>query len=247
MKFETIANTFSSPSIVHIYQSAVKEVGIWRSELFLIKKYLNVEKRILVIGCGAGRVPINLYKKGYQNVEGIDLSPEMIHTANAFCKKERIPIKFETANAINLPFKKKAFDAVLMPYNTLSHIPDSINRERALKESYRVLKTNGYLFFTVHEDRNSTEKWKQFWIDEKRLWEEGKQDPRLIEYGDTFVKDKTAQIFIHVPKNEEIVSMLKKSGFTIVETFLRSQIIKEPERVISFSGDCRWWVSKIID
>jgi SAM-dependent methyltransferase len=75
---EFIRKSFTTEKTVSDYTRAVKEIGLWESEKMMIEKYFNPKKRILDIGCGAGRTTIGLYKLGYHLVEGLDLSEVMM-------------------------------------------------------------------------------------------------------------------------------------------------------------------------
>ena len=46
--------------MVEDYARAVDEVGLWNSERAMVSKYFNPDDAILELGCGAGRISINL-------------------------------------------------------------------------------------------------------------------------------------------------------------------------------------------
>ena len=69
---------------INRYGEAVDEVGLWKSEKIIFNKYINKDNKILDLGCGAGRTTINLYKSGYKNIIGLDLSTNLIQYAINF-------------------------------------------------------------------------------------------------------------------------------------------------------------------
>jgi SAM-dependent methyltransferase len=73
----------------------------------------NKRLRILDIGCGTGRHAIELTKRGYTNVVGVDLSKSQIARAKEKGVAERLKIDFRVADARNLPFDPE-FDLVIM-------------------------------------------------------------------------------------------------------------------------------------
>jgi len=95
-------------------------------------------KRILDIGCGDGDLAIALSKRG-ANVCGVDLSAEAIDAARERAREEDADIRFEVADAQNLPFPSGAFDAVIA-ITVLCFIdnPDAI-----LSEAVRTLRPGG--------------------------------------------------------------------------------------------------------
>ena len=74
---------YNDSAVVGSYEEAVDSIGLWESEKLIFGKYLRPGMKILDIGCGAGRTTFNLYKLGYRDITGFDLSAAMI----AACKK----------------------------------------------------------------------------------------------------------------------------------------------------------------
>ena len=94
--------------------------------------------RILDVATGTGKQAFAFAKKGY-NVIGIDLSEDMLKVANK--KNKYKNVRFEVADATNIPFEDKYFDVACMSF-TLHDMPLSI-RDKVLKETVRVTKPKG--------------------------------------------------------------------------------------------------------
>ena len=58
----------------------------------------------------------------------------------------------------------------------------------------------------------------------------GKQDPKLLEFGDRFEETARGMLYIHVTGVDELRAELKQVGFAVEGDFLRSKIANESER-----------------
>ncbi|MFE4709050.1 hypothetical protein [Peribacillus simplex] len=105
----------------------------------------------------------------------------------------------------------------------------------ALKEINRILKPEGLFIFTTHE-RDKNDNHLNFW----------EQDERLYEFGDIFTSGKTLQedTYLHTATQLEILDCLKETGFTVIESFYRSELFHENDDVNAFSSDCRFKFKK---
>ena len=240
--FEFIENSFSNEVTILHYENAITRVGLWDSEKTILLHYFNLSDKILIAGCGAGRVPFGLHTIGFQSLYGVDISKLMIQKALYYSKTHNIDMSFCVGNIVNMPYDNSFFNGVFMPYNVLMHIPSYSNRLKSLLEVKRILLPNSYFIFTTHNDRNASLEWLNYWNEEKIKWDNGLYDSRLFEYGDRIVADKGSSIFMHFPTNDEVVQLIKDADFNLVETKLRSEICNEPENVSNFSLDCRFWV-----
>ena len=68
---------------------------------------------ILDLACGTGRHAIELSKRGYKNLVGVDLSESQIKRAKEKAHTEQVEIDFRVEDARNLPFNSE-FDLVIM-------------------------------------------------------------------------------------------------------------------------------------
>jgi ubiquinone/menaquinone biosynthesis C-methylase UbiE len=96
--------------------------------------------RVLDVATGAGYLAGAAAQRGADPV-GIDLSAAQVRMA-----RERYPtVRFEQADAEELPFDADTFDAVVNGFG-MCHFP---NPDIALREAFRVLKLGGRVAFTV--------------------------------------------------------------------------------------------------
>ena len=94
----------------------------------------------LDVGCGTGFLSLELAVRGHR-VTGIDFAPEMLALAKDKAASARAQIRFEHADAENLPFAPASFDLVITRHVlwTLPH------PEAAVGEWIRVLRPGGRL------------------------------------------------------------------------------------------------------
>lgn len=103
-------------------------------------------KRILDLGCGAGRHALFFLKKKF-DVYGIDLSSEAIKIARRRLREAGLPVKLMVGSIYgDLPYKDNFFDAVIS-IRTINHgrIEDI---RKAIQEIRRVLVPGGLVFVT---------------------------------------------------------------------------------------------------
>jgi len=94
----------------------------------------------LDVGCGTGFLSLELALRGHR-VTGIDFAPEMLALAKGKAASAKVQIRFEHADAENLPFAPASFDLVITRHVlwTLPH-PDA-----AISEWIRALRPGGRL------------------------------------------------------------------------------------------------------
>lgn len=112
----------------------------------LLCDYLPDKKgRILDIGCGTGLTCKFLYQQGYEHLDGVDLSPDMVRIA-----KDRNIYQHVMVGDVNQPFAivGSSYDAVISS-GTFTH--GHVGSE-PLDEIFRILKPGGILACTVHND-----------------------------------------------------------------------------------------------
>jgi ubiquinone/menaquinone biosynthesis C-methylase UbiE len=239
MEAETVRDYFERPDVVADYARAAEEVGLWESEKTVFAKFLDPRKKVLELGCGAGRIALGLSALGYADLTATDFSAAMVEAADALAKKLGRDIRCERADATALRFKDASYDAVVFGFNGLMQIPKQSMRLRAISEISRVLKTGGIFIFTTHD--RDVERNREYWEAERKQWLHKSQNPDLDDFGDVFYRGEHGNIFIHSPVRSEIEDALKDAGFGLAFAAARSQIAREPQAVTDFSDDCIFW------
>ncbi|MBC7958848.1 MAG: class I SAM-dependent methyltransferase [Vallitaleaceae bacterium] len=238
---EFVRHGFASKASLHEYIEATSEIGLWESEKILFSKYLKKDDRILDLGCGTGRITFPLHQMGYKNIVGLDISSEMLAEAQRLNHELQGKIEFVLGDATALNYVAKSFDVVLFAYNGLMQIPWLENRKKAFSEICRILKPGGCFIFTTH-DMEAEQDSYYFWREERLRWEKGRQNPRLAEFGDVIYQSGDCEMFMHVPKREEILSCIEENSFLLIEDHFRPEIFDESNAVKEFSDECRFWV-----
>jgi tocopherol O-methyltransferase len=112
-------------------------------------------QNIIDVGCGIGGSTLYLAKKFGSQATGITLSPVQAARAAERARQADLEaqVKFEVANALDMPFEDNTFDLV-WSLESGEHMPD---KTKFLKECYRVLKPGGKIIFATwcHRETNS--------------------------------------------------------------------------------------------
>lgn len=110
---------------------------------------LSAEYKILDLCCGQGRHSLELARRGFKYVEGIDRSHYLIQKAKTQAKKETLNVKFREGDARKLPYAPDAFDVVMILGNSFGYFETIQDDLRVLREVFRVLKPWGRLLIDV--------------------------------------------------------------------------------------------------
>ncbi|WEU40364.1 MAG: methyltransferase domain-containing protein [Candidatus Odinarchaeum yellowstonii] len=150
----------------------VDDEGITAKEvdLFIDMLKLQPDDRILDLCCGHGRHSLELARRGFRNVEGLDRSAYLIQKARNTAKKENLIVKFREGDARKLPYPADTFDAVMILGNSFGYFETVEDDMRILKEVFRVLKPWGKLLIDVADGEYvkknfQPRSWE--WIDKK--------------------------------------------------------------------------------
>jgi SAM-dependent methyltransferase len=243
----TVRDDFNDPIAVVHYARAAHSLGLWKSEKLLIERFFpDRDARLLEAGCGAGRVTLGLWEMGYRHLVAFDFAEELVDQARALAEERSAPIPIHHADAtqpICHLLGDNLFDGALFMFNGLMQIPGRANRRLALQNLAAVCRPGAPLLFTTH-DRDHSRVERASWKLETLRWEQGKQDPRLVEFGDRYFEDDVGGTFMHLPDRAEILEDLAATGWIHDFDSMRRDLARESRAVVDFSDECRFWVAR---
>lgn len=129
----------------------VEDPSITRREIDLFLSVLEPTKNsaILDLCCGQGRHSLEMARRGYQNLFGLDRSHYLINRAKSINKKENLNVTFKEGDARKLPFPSDKFDFVILAGNSFGYFESLSDDQKVLKEVLRVLKPSGRLLIDI--------------------------------------------------------------------------------------------------
>ncbi|MBI5417359.1 methyltransferase domain-containing protein [Candidatus Poribacteria bacterium] len=150
----------------------VDDNNITRKEIDLCVNILKLtpDDKILDLCCGQGRHSLELARRGFKEVEGMDRSHYLIQKGKSCAKKESLNVKFKEGDARKLPYIPDAFDAILLMGNSFGYFETSQDDLNVLQEVFRILKPWGRLLIDVTDGEYLRENFQPRsweWIDKK--------------------------------------------------------------------------------
>lgn len=162
-----------------------------------VLRFLNKQKgNILDFGSGAGRYFIDLKTKGKMWL--VDFSREMIELAKKRARKLKIKAEFSVSDLQKTKFEDDFFDAGIF-IASLHCIPTAKEREKAVKELFRILKPKAEIIVRV-------------WNKNARRFINGPKE-RFIAWRDR------GKRYYYLFEPEEIYNLFEKIGFKIKKKF----------------------------
>ncbi len=140
----------NSNSLQKCYETAPSRIKQFlEAEIDFVLSEINNTDTILDLGCGYGRVAIKLVKKA-QKVVGIDISKKNIELAKKIMYDHKNCELF-IMDASKLKFPNNYFDKVFCLQNGISAF--KVNPIELIKESIRVTKKGGSVFFSTYSPK----------------------------------------------------------------------------------------------
>lgn len=97
------------------------------------------------IGPGIGRVCRALAERGFEQVVGVDVSPEMVERARATVDLDNV--RFEVGDGASLACVADGTADLVVSFTVFQHIPDPAVIERYIGEAGRILRSGGVFAF----------------------------------------------------------------------------------------------------
>jgi len=211
--------------------------GIIPAEEYLLKKYLtDFSKSVIEAGTGGGRISFYIENMGFQNITAFDYVPKMIEHARSVAKEKKSLIKFQVADASDLPeYENSAFDYLIYLQQVLCFVPKELFFN-SCAEAYRIAKKGGIVIFSFLDWNsriyNPTLSWVTNTIRKIRREEVLKQHLPWLKLNGKFnwkLFNKNQPTVFWIKKNE-IISDLKNIGFSILEAKNNNQLFNDSDK-----------------
>jgi D-alanine-D-alanine ligase len=129
----------------------VEDDAITKNEVDIFLNLLNIEAnaKILDVCCGQGRHSFEFYRRGLQNIEGIDRSSYLISKARARNRENQFAVKFREGDARKLPYRENSFDVVMILGNSFGYFESFDDDVQVLRSAFKILKPGGKLLIDI--------------------------------------------------------------------------------------------------
>lgn len=148
------------------------EITSYEVEQFIKLLNLSSHQIILDLCCGQGRHSLELARRGFSRVYGMDLSHYLIQRAKRQARKENLPVQFKEGDARKIPYPVDTFDAVMLLGNSYGYFESPVDDLRVLREIKIALKPGGKVLVDLSDGKFIKQNFKPYsweWIDEDYL------------------------------------------------------------------------------
>ena len=135
------------------FSSIAKEQTGKETDFLVSALGLNEDEKVLDLACGVGRHSLELARRGFKHVTGLDFTQAYLKEAILKARGEDLKVEFVQGDMKDLPFAEVSFDAVYNFFTSFGYFDDERDNEKVMKEVSRVLKPHGrFLLDVVHRD-----------------------------------------------------------------------------------------------
>lgn len=192
------------------------------TDLLIEKAHINRASMVLDVGCGNGTTALCIAERFGCKVIGIDLSGVRIKNALERLKEQpediQEKVQFIKSSATTLPFENNFFSSVLSQ-SSLYHVHD---KEKALKEIYRVLKKDGvFVFDDLFKPSKEISADTQKYVYDRLLFD----TPFTFESYKAYLE----QIGFHILETEDHATHLQKSYAALID-ILKKKLFSKNNR-----------------
>jgi D-alanine-D-alanine ligase len=130
---------------------------------------INPSSQILDLCCGQGRHCLELARRGFKNVSGVDRSRYLIRLARKRAQNEGLQVSFKEGDARNPRMPEATFDCVAIMGNSFGYFSNKQDDEKVLATVGKILRPSGQLVLDITDgaymaDNFERRSWE--WIDE---------------------------------------------------------------------------------
>ncbi|XP_007550641.1 eEF1A lysine and N-terminal methyltransferase [Poecilia formosa] len=121
----------------------------------VLHKYIKVQDKVLVVGCGNSELSEQLYDVGYKHLTNIDISETVVAHMNQRNAERRPDLTFHQVDATQTPYEDASFQAALDKgtLDAMASEEEGALARRMITEVGRVLKVGGrYVCVTLAQE-----------------------------------------------------------------------------------------------
>ncbi|WP_416899929.1 MAG: methyltransferase domain-containing protein [Minwuia sp.] len=125
--------------------------------------------RVLDVCCGQGRHSLELARRGFRQVRGIDRSRYLIRLARQRSEAAKMPVEFNEGDARVLRVPEMAHDLVMLMGNSFGYFASEDDDLKVLKRTLRALAPGGRIYLDLTDGdwmRENFERRSWEWIDQ---------------------------------------------------------------------------------
>lgn len=152
----------------------VESVANTRHEIDLLLEATGAQPtdRIIDLCCGQGRHALELARRGFRSVTGIDRSRYLVRLARRRAAAEKLPVAFREADARAFRVPEGSQDMVCILGNSFGYFSDETEDSRVLAAVARALRSGGTLVLDITDgdwmrERFDARTWE--WIDKNHF------------------------------------------------------------------------------
>lgn len=141
-------------------------------DYFLKVTELEPSDHILDLCCGQGRHSLELAKRGYPFITGMDRSRYLVRLAKSRATKGNYNIRFTEGDARKIRALDQSLDCVMIMGNSFGYFEEENDNLKVLKEANRLLKEGGILYLDITDGgwmKEHFEKRSWEWIDQELM------------------------------------------------------------------------------
>ena len=185
---------------------------------------IQPHSNILDLCCGQGRHCLELARRGFRHVMGVDRSRYLIRLAKKRAQTEGLSVAFKEGDARNPRLTENSFDCVAIMGNSFGYFSNKQDDEKVLNTVGKLLRPSGQLVLDITDGAHMSENFERRsweWIDEHhfvcRERSISADGERLISR-EVIVNDETGVIADQfyaerLYTRESIGKLLEKTGF----------------------------------
>ncbi|MGE3067406.1 MAG: methyltransferase domain-containing protein [Hyphomicrobiaceae bacterium] len=179
---------------------------------------------ILDLCCGQGRHCLELARRGFRNVMGLDRSRYLVRLAKKRAQGEGLQVLFKEGDARNPRLPETSFDCVAIMGNSFGYFSDKQDDEKVLSAVGKLLRPSGQLVLDITDGAHMQENFERRsweWIDEHHFVCRERsisQDGERLISREVIVHDEMGVIADQfyaerLYTRESIARLLNKTGF----------------------------------